>query len=104
MALGQVQVAARGLQIGMAEQELNSAQVGAGFEQVGCERVPQGMRVDMFVDPCPRGRLLHGVPYAFGCDGEIDVGMTAFAREQVSFSVLGSPSASSREVPVAASD
>src|SRR5579863_8362920 len=43
------------------------------------------MRVDMFVEPCPRGRLLHGIPYAFGCDWEIVVGMTAFAGEQVSF-------------------
>src|SRR5580704_2596037 len=84
MALRHVQVAARCFQIGMTEQELNSAQVGAGFEQVGRERVPQGMRMDMFVESCPRGRLLHGVPYAFGCDGEIAVGMTVFAWEQVS--------------------
>jgi hypothetical protein len=34
------------------------------------------VRVDAFVEPCPRGCLLHGVPYAFGCHGKIAVGMS----------------------------
>ena len=41
--LRQVQVAAGGLQIRMAEQQLNGAQVCAGFKQMSREAVPQGV-------------------------------------------------------------
>jgi hypothetical protein len=34
MALRQMQVSAGGLQIGMAEKQLDGVQIGAGFEQV----------------------------------------------------------------------
>src|SRR5277367_2762614 len=68
MPLRQMQVAAGRLQIGMAQQELNGTQVGAGFEQVRSEAVPQGMRVDTFIQSRACGCLLHRVPYALGCD------------------------------------
>jgi len=84
MALRQVQVTAGRLQIGVAQQQLNGTQICTGFEQVGSEAVSEGVRVDAFVEPCPRGCLVHGIPNALGCHGDIAVGLTALAREQVS--------------------
>ena len=44
MLRGQVQIAGRHLQIFMAEQKLDGAQVGAGFEQMGGPRVANQVR------------------------------------------------------------
>src|SRR5437764_15478559 len=41
-----VRVALSGAQAGVAEELLYRAKVGAGFQQVGRERVPQRMRAD----------------------------------------------------------
>ena len=70
---------------------------------MGCKAVPQGMRVDALIQSRAHGCLLHGIPYAFGCYGDVDVGMSAFTGEQVSFRLGVSPRASSCEVPVVAS-
>ena len=43
MPLGQMQVNRRYFKISMAEQDLDSAQVGAGFKKVGRKTVAQGM-------------------------------------------------------------
>lgn len=85
MPLRQVEVPAGGLQIGMAEQELNGMQVCTGFEQMGCEAVPESVRVDVFVDSSPFGRLLHGIKYAPGIDGDVGIRMGTFAGKQISF-------------------
>jgi hypothetical protein len=45
MSLRQVQVLAGGLQVGMAEQDLNGTQVCAGLEQMGREAVAQGLLI-----------------------------------------------------------
>ncbi len=43
MPLGQMQVDCRYFEIAMAEQDLNRAQVGAGFKKVGRETVAQSV-------------------------------------------------------------
>lgn len=85
MPLRQVQVPAGGFQVGMAEQELNGVQVCAGFEQMGSEAMPKSVRVDAFVDSSPFGRLLHGIKYAPGIDGDVGVRMGTFAGKQIGF-------------------
>jgi hypothetical protein len=76
-----MQVATGRFQIGVAQQKLNGTQVGAGFEQVRSKAVPQGVRVDAFIQSRACGCLLHRVPYALGCDGNIAIGLSAFAGE-----------------------
>ena len=59
--LGQMQVAAGGFQIRMPEQQLDSPQVRAGFQQMRCETVTQGVRVHSFPDSGPGGSVFDGV-------------------------------------------
>jgi hypothetical protein len=40
-----MQIAGRGLEIAMAEQQLDAAQIGAGIEQMGSEGVAQGLPI-----------------------------------------------------------
>ena len=42
-AFGDMQITGRGLQVAMAEQQLNAAQIGARVQQVGGKGVPQHM-------------------------------------------------------------
>ena len=53
MPLRQMQVLRGGLQISVPEQNLDRAQVGARFQQVGGPTVAQRMRRDAFVDAGP---------------------------------------------------
>ena len=57
----QMQVDGRVIELSMAEQHLNGPQVGAGFQQVGGEAVPQRVRRDALLDAGraspPRSRL-----------------------------------------------
>ena len=47
----------------MAEQDLNSAQIGAGFKQVGGETMSQGVRMDApVIEAGAFGRNLAGAP------------------------------------------
>ena len=46
--IGDLQVARRGLQVGVTEQDLDGAQIGPGFEQVCGEGVPQRVRMNRF--------------------------------------------------------
>ena len=41
--IGDLQVARRGLQVGVTEQDLDGAKIDAGFEQMGSEVVAQGV-------------------------------------------------------------
>ena len=41
--------------------------------------------MDASVKSCSRGCLVHGIPDALGCHGDIVVGLIALAREQVRF-------------------
>jgi hypothetical protein len=47
----------------MSQQELNGAQVGPGFEQVGCETVPKRMGRDRFDNAATVMRLLARMLY-----------------------------------------
>jgi hypothetical protein len=47
MPLREMQVDGSDLEVAMAEQDLDGAQVSAGFEQVGGETMPQGVRMDL---------------------------------------------------------
>ena len=51
-------------ELGVPQQHLDRAQVGAGFEQVSRVAVPQGVRRDVFGDAGPLGGLPAGVPTA----------------------------------------
>ena len=44
VSLRQMEIPGRGLEIHMAEQDLDRAQVCSRLEQVGCPTVPQGVR------------------------------------------------------------
>src|SRR5260370_42590891 len=47
MAFGKMQVEGGLFQIVMSQQQLNRAQVGTGFEQVGCETMAQRVRMNL---------------------------------------------------------
>jgi hypothetical protein len=47
MPLREMQVDGRYFEVAMAEQDLDSAQVSAGFEQVGGETMAQGVGMDL---------------------------------------------------------
>jgi hypothetical protein len=66
----------------MAQQHLNGAQVGAGFEQVSREAVAQRVGVKLFADSRAVGGFAAGVPDDFGADGIPGGGMPAAAREE----------------------
>src|SRR5258708_28583579 len=51
--LRQMQILGRGFQIPVPEQNLDGAQIGARFQQVGCPTVAQGVWGDAFVDAGP---------------------------------------------------
>src|ERR1035441_1354940 len=67
--VGDVQVARGGFQFGMAEQDLNGAEIHARFQQVRGESVPQGVGVDRFANARgPSGLLAHPED-GWGADG-----------------------------------
>ena len=58
--IGDVQIAGSGLQLCMAEQNLNGAEIDARFQQVSGEGVSQGVRMNRFGDT----GFLGGLPEA----------------------------------------
>ena len=60
--MGDMQIHASLLEVVMAQQELNCAQVGAGLQQVGGEAVSKSVGVQWFVDPGASSGLAAGVP------------------------------------------
>src|ERR1017187_5726882 len=69
MPLGQMQVDCGDFEISMAEQYLNSAQVGAGFKKGGSEAMSQGVRMDLPVlESGAFGGDLAGTPKDLGSD------------------------------------
>jgi hypothetical protein len=81
MVLRKMQVEGGFFQIAVAQQNLNGAQIGAGFEQMSGEAMTQGVGVDLFLDAGSLGGLLAGLPDGFGVDGLI-AGMVAVTRKQ----------------------
>ena len=82
MTFGKMQVEGGFFQIVMPQQQLNRAQVGTGFEQVGGETMAQRVRMNLL-----RGQtgslcgVTTGVPDSFGRDGTIR-GVAASTRKQ----------------------
>jgi len=60
---GNAQIAGRGRQTAMAHQQLNSAHVSPGFDQVGCETVPKRMGCDRFGNAAPSMGFLAGLTH-----------------------------------------
>jgi hypothetical protein len=54
------QIAGRGSQTTMTQQQLNGAHIRSGFEQVCCKTVPKGMGRDRFGNAATSMRLLAG--------------------------------------------
>jgi hypothetical protein len=92
MALRKMQIDGGLFQIAMAQQDLNGAQIGAGFQQMSGEAVTQRVGMNLFLDAGSLGGSLAGVPDGFGVDGPI-AAMVAVARKQphVGFSVQPMP-------------
>ena len=70
MLARQVQIDGRLFEVTMAEQQLDSAQVGTRFQQMRRETMPQRVRVDMVM--CKSGAfgsVLTSIPKNLGCDG-----------------------------------
>jgi hypothetical protein len=63
MALGEMEILGRGLQIFMSQQQLNGAQVGAGFEKMRGPTVSNQMGRYMLANTGPLGGLVAGQPY-----------------------------------------
>ena len=68
MALRQADVNHGFAQVGVAEQQLDGAQVGAGFHQMGGEAVPPSVRMQRLFDSGALGGLTTGVPDDFVTD------------------------------------
>ena len=81
MTLGKMQVDGGLFQIAVAQQDLNGAQIGAGFEQMSGKAVTQRVGMNLFLDAGPLGGLLAGVPDGFRVDGPV-AAMVAVARKQ----------------------
>src|SRR5271166_3689348 len=91
MAPGQVQMDGGMSELGVSEKHLNGAQVGAGFQHVCCEAVPQSVRRYMLSDPGTLGGFVHGLPDDLLCNG--NVGSPALHRtwEQVGLGLHPAP-------------
>ncbi len=83
MLLRKVQVHGGVFELGMAQQHLDRAQIGAGFEQVSRKTVPQGVRRDVFGDAGPLGGLLAGFPRHLRGDGNIGAPVLHGAGKQI---------------------
>jgi hypothetical protein len=80
--LGKVEIDGRLFQVGMTQQHLNGAQVGAGFQQMSREAVAKRVGVKLFPDPRAFGGFAASVPDDLGADGILGGGMPPAAREQ----------------------
>jgi hypothetical protein len=90
MALRKVDVNHRLAQVGVAEQQLDGAQVGAGFEQMCGEAVSKSVRMQRLVDSGALGGFPAGVPddlVADGVIGECASGRQGTAKREVCGSV-----------------
>ena len=67
----------------MAHQQLNRAQVGAGFEQVRRTAVAQGVRVDLLRESGARCCCMAGVPDCLVGDRLVHTPLAGGARKEV---------------------
>ena len=71
--VGDLQVARRGFQVGVTEQDLNRAQIRSGFEQVRGKGMPQRVRMHWFGDAGGLRSAAAGQVCGFGRDGLVPV-------------------------------
>ena len=90
MALRHVDVDHGLAQVGVAEEQLDRAQVGAGLQQMGGEAMAQRMRMQRLVDAGALGGFTTGVPDDLVADGVIG-GVPAAAGEQPNGRFAGQP-------------
>ena len=77
-------------QVGVAEQQLDGAQVGSGFEEMSGEAVAKSVRMQRLVDSGAFGGFPAGVPDDLVADGVIGR-VPATAREQPNGRFAGQP-------------
>jgi hypothetical protein len=61
------------------------ARLSLALGTMGSETVAKSVRMNALVDSGPLGRLLHGVEYAPGINGDVWIPMGTFAGEQIRF-------------------
>jgi hypothetical protein len=71
--IGDAQIGGRGSEAAMTQQQLDRTYVGARFQQMDGEGVPQGMRCDRFANTATPPRLLAGLLYGGPADMIIDL-------------------------------
>ena len=81
MALRQMDVNHGFAQVGVAEQQLDGAQVGSGFEEMSGEAVPQSVRMQRLIDSGAFSGFPTGVPDDLVADRSVGRVMRA-TREQ----------------------
>ena len=67
----------------MTQQNLDRAQIGAGFEHVGGETVPEGVRRHMLGHPSMFRGLSHSGPDNLLCDGHVGPSVVDGAGKQI---------------------
>src|ERR1700688_2278786 len=77
----------------MAHQQLNRAQVGAGFEQVRRIAVPQRVRVDLLLESGARGGDVAGMPDGLVGDGLVYASLARGAGKEIATRLLPPPPA-----------
>src|SRR5258708_40245994 len=83
VSLRQMQVLSGSLQVAMTEQNLDGAQVGASFQQVGRPTVTQSVRGDAFTDASPARGLATGDPDGFVRDRLIESSAIGACGKQI---------------------
>src|ERR1019366_807682 len=83
MAAGQMQVECGIANLGMAEQNLDGAQVGAGFQHMGREAVSKQMRRNALADTGALTSLVHSLPHDLRSNGHVCPPVVHRAWEQI---------------------
>src|ERR1019366_4713797 len=91
MAAGQMQVESGIADLGMAEQYLDGAQVGAGFQHMCREAVSKQMWRNALVDAGALASLVHGLPHDLRSNGHICPPVVHRAWEQVGLGLHPAP-------------
>jgi len=91
MAPGQMQIEGSISDLGMAEKNLDGAQIGTGFQHVGCETMSKRMRRYVLGDAGTLGGLVHGLPGNLLCNGHIGPPALHRTREQIGLGLHPAP-------------
>ena len=91
MPLRKMQIDDRVLQVRVSEQQLDGAQIGAGFEQVRREAVAKQMRGDALRDAGVPGRLLTCAPDSFDRDRHVGSPALLVAWKQIGLRLHPAP-------------